>query len=595
DISQSSDVVQEKAAAIMRDIKAKEKALKADTNALDYKICMFAIGHYVTAIQEKYKDYPKAVAYLQAVSEDVLENINEFLDDENEPEDGMSELLPMLAKKNSEDITDKYRVNLIVDNSKTTGAPVIVDYNPTFYNLVGEVEYDSEFGNLTTDFMKIKGGLLHKANGGYLILQASDVLANVQSWEALRRVIKTKLINIESLREQLGAIAMPVLKPEPIPVSLKVVLIGSTNLYDMLHVYDDDFAKLFKVCADFDHEMAYDVDNVRKLARFIKSYSLKEEIKSFDTRAVARVVEYASRLVERQDKISTCFNQIAEILCEATVWADMDKKEIVTEEYVVKAVSEKQRRLNMYAEKYADMLDSGVIMIDTDGEKIGQINGLAVLDTGDFTFGTPTRITATTYMGKSGIINVEKEADMSGPTHNKGVQVISGYLGQTYAQDFPLTLSCGICFEQNYSGIDGDSASSTELYCIISSLAELPIKQGLAVTGSVNQRGEIQAIGGVTHKIEGFFDLCKRRGLTGHQGVIIPSSNIRDLVLKDEVIEAVKEGVFHIYPIDTIDEGIEHLMGVPAGKKDLSGAFPAGTVHAMVMEKLVEYNRKSLE
>lgn len=593
-ISHASEKVQEKAAIILRDIMEEEKASGKATDDLDYKVGMFAIGHYVNSIQEKYKEYDRVLKYIEAVQEDVLENINEFVEDDQPEEEAISSLIPMLSKKTTEDITLKYKVNLLVDNSETKGAPVVIDFNPTYYNLVGEIEYDNEFGNLTTDFMKIKAGLLHKANGGYLIVQAQDILSNVQAWEALRRVIKTKEISMENLREQLGAVTAPTLKPEPIPVNVKVIMVGSSYYYDILHEYDDDFEKFFKIRADFDYEMPKNYENIYNLARFIRNFVDSEKTMHFDASAVAKVVEYSSRLVERQNKLSTRFNQIVDILCEASTWAKLENGKIVTAIHVKKAVNEKEKRLKMYEEKLSELLDEEVIMIDTKGKKIGQINGLAVLDMGSYSFGNPSRITATTYLGKAGIINIEKEADMSGPTHNKGVQVISGYLGENYAQEYPLSLSCRICFEQNYNGIDGDSASSTELYCILSSLSEVSINQELAVTGSVNQKGEIQAIGGVTFKIEGFFDLCLKRGLTGTQGVIIPYSNIKDLVLKDEVVEAVKNGKFHIYPIKSIDEGIELLMDMPAGKRDSTGKFPANSIHGKVYRKLREYYRKSV-
>lgn len=592
-INELSDIVQEKAATIMRDIKEEEKISKKANDDLDYKVCMFAIGHYVNGIQEKYKDYDRVIKYIEAVQEDVLENICEFIETEPEEEETLSSLIPMLSKKTAEDITLKYKVNLMVDNSDTNGAPVIADFNPTYYNLLGEVEYDNEFGNLTTDFMKIKAGLFHKANGGYLIVQAQDILSNVQSWEALRRVIKTKEISMENLREQLGAMTVPTLKPEPIPISVKVIMVGNSYFYELLHEYDEDFEKLFKIRADFDYEMNRTSENTQKLASFIRSFTERENTGSFSAEAVAKVVEYSSRLVERQDKLTTRFNHLTEVLCEAATWAKLAGDSIITGSHIDKAIYEKVQRLKMYEEKLSEMLEEEIILIDTNGEKIGQINGLAVYDMGSYEFGNPTRITATTYLGKAGIVNIEKEAEMSGPTHNKGVQVITGYLGQTYAQDYPLSLSCRICFEQNYSGIDGDSASSTELYAILSSLADVPINQELAVTGSVNQRGEIQAIGGVTFKIEGFFNLCKKRGLTGSQGVIIPNSNINDLVLNDEVVEAVKTGKFHIYPISNIDEGIEMLMGVSAGKKDKNGKFPINSIHGRVMKKLKEYYKKS--
>lgn len=585
-IEKNSQIVQEKASAIMRDIRELDKESKRCVDQLDYKVGMFAIGHHVSAVQKKYEQNEKAVAYINAVKEDVLENISQFFEDEEDGEEGLASLLPMLSKKQPEDVTLKYKVNLIVDNSETEGAPVVTTFNPTYYNLVGEVEYDSEFGNLTTDFMKIKSGLFHKANGGYLIVQAQDILSAPQAWEALRRVIKTKEINMDAIREQLGTVVAPTLKPEPIPANIKIIMIGSSYYYELLSTYDEEFDKFFKIRADFDYEMPRSQENMLKIAQFIKGFTMREKTMDFDVSAVCAVVEYSSRAAERQNKLSTRFNHLAEILGEAAAWAKLDGAEMVTAKHVQKTIVEKEDRLRLYEEKLDEMLEENVIMIDVDGAEVGQINGLAVLDMGSYAFGNPSRITATTYVGKSGIVNIEKEARMSGQTHDKGVQIITGYLGQTYAQKFPLSLSCRVCFEQNYNGIDGDSASSTELYCILSSLAELPIRQDLAVTGSVNQKGEIQAIGGVTYKIEGFFDLCKKRGLTGKQGVIIPVSNIRDLVLKDEVVEAVKEGVFHIYPISTIDEGIALLMSTPAGEKDENGEYPPDSVHGKVMAKL---------
>lgn len=592
-VEKNSQMVQEKAGSIMRELRDLDKESKRQMDQLDYKTGMFAIGHHVNAVQEKYQAYERVIAYINAVQEDVLENISQFFEEEDEGEEGLASLLPMLGKKPAEDVTLKYKVNLIVDHSKSKGAPVVVTFNPTYSNLMGEVEYDSEFGNLTTDFMKIKSGLFHKANGGYLIVQAQDILSTPQAWEALRRVIKTKEIAMDSMREQLGAVVAPTLKPEPIPAKIKVIMIGSGYYYDVLNQYDEEFDKFFKIRADFDYEMPRTDENIQKIAQFIKRFVEREKSMEFDVSAVCAIVEYSSRTAERQDKLSTRFNHLAEILCEAVTWAKLEGAELVTAAHIKKTIYEKEQRMKLYEEKLDEMLEENVIMIDTDGAEVGQINGLAVLDMGSYAFGNPTRITATTYVGKSGIVNIEKEARMSGQTHDKGVQIITGFLGQTYAQNFPLSLSCRVCFEQNYNGIDGDSASSTELYCILSSLAELPIRQDLAVTGSVNQKGEIQAIGGVTHKIEGFFDLCRKRGLTGTQGVIIPVSNIKDLVLKEEVIEAVKEGVFHIYPISHIDEGIALLMGTPAGKKNRNGNFPAGSVHGKVMKKLKAFDQRA--
>ena len=585
-IEENTQVMQEKAGVFMREMNELEKECDRQLEGLNQAIGLHAIGEYVAELEEKYQASEKTAAYLAAVQNDVLQNLDQFMEKEEVQEITLSQLMSGMGKKQDDDVTLKYRVNLIVDHSESTGAPVVVTYNPTYSNLMGETEYDSEYGNLTTDFMKIKGGLFHQANGGYLIVQAQDILSSAHAWEALRRVIKTGEINMDSIRELLNAQVVPTLKPEPIPASIKVIMIGSDYYYELLSAYDEEFDKFFKIRAAFDSEMARNDENVAKVAQFVKSFVEREHTLEFDASAVCAIVEYSSRTVSRQDKLSTQFNHLSEIMGEANVWAQFDDAAVITEAHIRKTIAEKEERLCLYEEKLNEMLEENVIMIDTDGAEIGQINGLAVLDTGRYAFGTPSRITATAYMGKSGIVNIEKEARMSGQTHDKGVQIITGFLGQTYAQQFPMALSCRICFEQNYNGIDGDSASSTELYCILSSLAELPIRQDLAVTGSVNQKGDIQAIGGVTQKIEGFFALCKKRGLTGKQGVLIPVSNVKDLVLNDEVVDAVKEGRFHIYPIAHINEGIELMMGHPAGERDAAGNFPAESVHGRVYARL---------
>ena len=585
-IEENTQVMQEKAGVFMREMNELEKECDRQLEGLNQAIGLHAIGEYVAKLEEKYQASEKTAAYLAAVQNDVLQNLDQFMEKEEVQEITLSQLMSGMGKKQDDDVTLKYRVNLIVDHSESTGAPVVVTYNPTYSNLMGETEYDSEYGNLTTDFMKIKGGLFHQANGGYLIVQAQDILSSAHAWEALRRVIKTGEINMDSIRELLNAQVVPTLKPEPIPASIKVIMIGSDYYYELLSAYDEEFDKFFKIRAAFDSEMARNGENVAKVAQFVKSFVEREHTLEFDASAVCAIVEYSSRTVSRQDKLSTQFNHLSEIMGEANVWAQFEDAAVITEAHIRKTIAEKEERLCLYEEKLNEMLEENVIMIDTDGAEIGQINGLAVLDTGRYAFGTPSRITATAYMGKSGIVNIEKEARMSGQTHDKGVQIITGFLGQTYAQQFPMALSCRICFEQNYNGIDGDSASSTELYCILSSLAELPIRQDLAVTGSVNQKGDIQAIGGVTQKIEGFFALCKKRGLTGKQGVLIPVSNVKDLVLNDEVVDAVKEGRFHIYPIAHINEGIELMMGHPAGERDAAGNFPADSVHGRVYARL---------
>ncbi|MBR1738621.1 MAG: AAA family ATPase, partial [Firmicutes bacterium] len=533
-ISEKSEIIQEKASDSMKMIKEFEKLAKSGIAEAEYTIGLFTVGRYIAEIQEKYADNEDVTKYLMEVKEDIIENIADFVNEEEEDEN-MQNVVPWMVKKNTEDIYDRYKVNLMVDNSELTGAPVIIDYNPTYANLIGEVEYDNEYGNFVTDFMKIKSGLLHKANGGYLILQASDLLGSPFAWDTLKRALNTEEIVIEPVKEyQLGGISMTSLKPEPLKINVKVILLGTEYYYDVLDDYDDGFQKLFKIHALFDHEMKKTEDNIYSVVRFVKNYMLKNKSKDFDKSALLELIRFSTRTAERKDKLTTEFSLLNQILIEADTWAKMDGADVISDKYIRKAIDKKYNFLNLYEEKLNSMILEDDIMIQTDGSVIGQINGLAVMDYSGITFGKPSRITATSYLGKSGIVNIEKEAEMSGNIHDKGVQVITGYLGEKFAQDFPLSLSCRICFEQNYSGIDGDSASSTELYAILSSLANLPIRQDIAVTGSVNQKGEIQPIGGVTYKIEGFFDICNKRGLTGKQGVMIPKQNVKDLTLKDE-------------------------------------------------------------
>jgi len=584
-ISKKSESIQQRASDALREIKEHEKITKKDVDDLDYSLGLLTVGHHMSNIIEEFSDEPELLKHLKAVKEDILDNLSDFLSGDSDEDEAVQALIPWQGRKTSEDTLSKYKVNLLTDNSELTSAPVIVDYSPSYTNLIGEVEFDNEYGNFSTDFMKIKPGLLHRANGGYLILQAQDLLGNHHAWDILRRTLITGQIVIEPLREYNTGIAVSGIKPEAIPLNVKIIIVGGGFYYDILYTYDDFFEKLFKIRVDFDYEMKLTDENMAEIAHFAKQRSALP----FDNNAISRLIEFATRLTERQDRLSTKFSRIAEIIDEAVTWAKVDNAKKVTANYIQKAIAKREYRLNMYEEKLSEMIEEDTIMISTDGEKVGQINGLAVLDTGDHAFAKPSRITATTYMGNSGIVNIEKEADMSGAIHSKGIQVLTGYLGQMYAQNFPISLSCRVCFEQNYSGIDGDSASSTELFAILSSLSGLPIRQDIAVTGSINQHGEIQPIGGATYKIEGFFDLCNARGLTGKQGVIIPTRNVRDLVLKDEVIEAVKNGQFHIYPISHVNEGIEILMGVPAGDK---APYPFDTVHGKVYRKLRSYHKK---
>jgi len=582
DINEKSRQLQNATIDIIRQVKEIDRNVEKEISDWENELVLSAIGGKLDRLVTKYSDSPKIQVFLEKIKDDVLSNLYEFREDSSESKKKM--MLPWLDTGRS--IMDKYSVNLIVDNSNLTGAPVIEDYNPTYFNLLGRTEYETYMGTLTTNYKMIKEGLIHKANGGYLILQAKDVLSNYQSWDALKRVLKTGEIHVGNIREQLSLVSYATLKPEPIQVNLKVILIGNEYIYQLLYHYDEDFRKLFKIKVDFDTEMERNEGNILRLAGFIAGYCNRENLKHLDRSGVARIVEYCSRLAEDKYKLVTRFSEIAEVLTEASAWADIEGSKLVKRSHIEKAIYHKKYRSDKYDKKIQELLQEGTIMIDTEGEVVGQINGLSIIDIGDYRFGKPSRITAATYMGEKGIVNIEREIELSGKLHSKGVLILGGYIGQKYAQDMPLTLTASITFEQTYGGIEGDSASCAELFAILSSLAEVPIKQGIAVTGSVNQKGEVQPIGGVNDKIEGYFELCKYRGLTGEHGVIIPYQNVRNLMLRDDVVQAVKEGKFHIYPIKTIDEGIFILTGIKAGERNSKGKYPKGSLNYLVDEKL---------
>ena len=587
-IETNMQAVHDLAMDVVRQVQHLEREVKEKVRELDSKVGMFVVGHLIDEMQEKYKDNAAVSKYLEAMRQSVAKNINDFKQAASAEEDGTMALFKKTAQ---EAMKEQYGVNLLVDNKNCEGAPVVIEINPNYYNLFGKVEYASRMGVVSTDFTMIKAGAFHLANGGYLIVDALDVLTKPGVWDAMKRVLKTKKLYIESLGEEYGLIAMASVKPQAIPVDVKVVILGSSHIYHLLYQYDSDFRKLFKIHADFDVEMDNTPANVGKLAAFASATIKKENLKEFTRAAIARMVEHAVRLSGSQNKLTTRFNEIVEILCEADSWASMDGAILNEIEHVRRAIEGKRYRANKYEEIIQEMFKEGKYLIDTDGAKIGQVNGLAVLGIGEYAFGKPSRITANTYLGRSGIVNVERETKMSGASHSKGVLILSGYLGDKYARKAPLSVTASLTFEQMYGEVDGDSASSTELYAILSSLAELPLRQDIAVTGSVNQKGEIQPIGGVTEKIEGFFEVCKIKGITGQQGVMIPIQNIRDLALNDEVIAAVGAGQFHIYPISTVDEGIEVLTGVTAGKLNRSGDYPARSVHGRVMAKLKTYHK----
>ena len=582
-------IVQEQIMNVIGKIKQIERDADKKISEWQSNIALLTVNVHINFIKSKYKRNKKINKFLNDVKQDVLKNIPVFLEDENPkntPQQG-----PNIIK--SPDPCLNYRVNLFIDNSQKEGAPVIMDSNYSYHNIFGKLEYENYFGALKTDHTMLKPGLLHQANGGYIIFQAKDLLSNLQCYESLKKALRIKELGIENTLDQRSSMVMVSLKPEPIPLDLKVILIGNGDIYHTLLSMDSDFKKLFKIKVEFEDDAPVTEENVNKLARFVHGFCEQEELPPLDKYAMARVVEYSSRIAGSNDKLSTRFNDLAQIIGEAATWAQMDKSKIVTKDYIDKALEQRIERVKKYDTKYMEMIKENSLLISTSGAQVGEINGLTVMTIGDYTFGKPAKITVNTYTGKSGIVNIEREVELSGSSHSKGVLILTGYLGEMFAQDIPLCLTASICFEQLYNGVDGDSASSTELYGLLSSLSGIPINQSIAVTGSVNQKGQIQPIGGVNEKIEGFFQICKMRGLDGSHGVMIPVQNVKNLQLTDEVISAVKAKKFHIYSVSTIEEGIEVLTGVPAGKKDRFGKFPAGTVNYLVYEKLKKYAKIS--
>ncbi|MCF7898138.1 MAG: AAA family ATPase [Candidatus Omnitrophica bacterium] len=585
EVQKKRDQIYEKLYDISKRIREKEKQAKEELKGLDKKVGLYAIEHLLDDLVSQYSGYDALKKHFEAIKDDLVENLDAFKQEEKPKSP-----LPLPGQDASKkDPTFKYQVNLLVDNNQQKGAPVISEHNPTYYNLTGYVEYKAKFGVLSTDFTMIKPGAFHKANGGYLIIQASQILRDYFAWDALKKILRYKKVKMENLGQRYGFVPTTGLKPEPLPVDVKVIIIGNPLFYRLLFQYDEDFRKLFKVKADFDISLRRDDDIISRYTQFIARKAKEEKMLSFDQQSVAKIIDYASRLSSDKKKLTARFNDIVNLMAEANYWAKVGKDKLVKAEHIKKAISEKIYRSNMIEEKIKDFIEEGTILIDTKREVEGQINGIAILSLGDYIFGKPSRITARTFMGKGNIIDIEREAKMGGKIHSKGVLILSGYLGQRFAQDKPLALSASICFEQLYEEVEGDSASSAELYCLLSSLSGCPLRQDIAVTGSVNQRGQIQAVGAINEKIEGFFEVCKIKGLGGKEGVIIPESNVKHLMLKDEVVEAVDAGRFHIYPVKSVEEGIEILTGKKAGKQNKDGTYPKNTVFAKVDDQLRKY------
>ena len=586
-----STIVQQHVMNAISQIKAIQSEADQKISEWQSNVALLTVNAHINYIKSNFKRNKKINKFLDDVKKDILKNVNAFLVDDKK----QSANVAQNPRPEVQQPWLNYRVNLFIDNSNHEGAPVIMDSNYSYPNIFGKLEYENYYGSLKTDYTMLKPGLLHIANGGYLIMQAADLLSNQSCYNSLKKVLRTKELGIENLVDQHSSMVMVSLKPEPIPLNLKVILIGNDNIYQTLISVDADFRKLFKIKVEFEDDAPLTVDNMNKLARVVEGFCKTEELPPLDRTGMAKVIEFASRLANDQTKLSTRFSEITQIVGEAATLAKLHREKVISGETVDLALEQRQERVQKYNEKYIEMINNNTLLIDTKGFKVGQINGLTVMSLGDYSFGLPTKITANTYVGKNGIIDIEREVDMSGSSHSKGILILVGYLGEMFAQDMPLSLTASLCFEQLYNGVDGDSASSTELYAILSSLSGIPINQAIAVTGSVNQKGEIQPIGGVNEKIEGYFKICKLRGLDGSHGVMIPKLNEQNLNLSDEVVDAVKQGLFHIYTISTIEQGIEILTGVPAGRKDETSRFPAGSVNYLAYAKLRKYAKVSKE
>jgi lon-related putative ATP-dependent protease len=589
ELTQIQETLENDLKQVFNQVRSAERLVYENIQKMDQDIVRFALDFLIQELKEKHGYLPQINAYLDEVESDMADNVELF---RAKPQEGQNPALaPPIAGSNH--TLRRYEINVIVDNSQTQGAPVVLEVNPTHTNLLGHIDKEAQFGSLQTDLTMIRPGSLHQANGGYLIIRIEEVLRNPLAWEGLKRALKEQKIIVEEITERMGFITTRGLTPEPIPLEVKIILIGNTSLYQMLYMSDPDFMELFKVKAEFDSTMQRTDDNIRDYAAFVCTFCAKENLLQMDKAGVTKLVEHSSRLAEDQTKLSTRFAEISDIIREANYWATKDGAPCINAGHVIRAIEQKIHRSDLIRDKIVEMIQRGTLAIDTESESVGQINGLAVMGLGDFAFGRPSRITVSVGTGREGLIDIEREARLGGRLHTKGVMILGGYLADKLARNIPLSLTARLTFEQSYDEIDGDSASSAELYAILSHLADLPIKQGIAVTGSVNQKGDVQPIGGVNHKIEGFFYVCRAKGLTGNQGVMIPASNVEHLMLREEVVEAVRQGQFHIYSASTIDEGIEILTGVRAGSLQPDGAFEEGSVNQRVSMRL-RYMARSL-
>jgi lon-related putative ATP-dependent protease len=586
EIQQKREEIRNEIRSTLRELKNVDREAQRAVEEFNKEVAEYATSPLLEDLEEKYGDIEEIKDFLEDVKEDVLENLQQIIAIEQQQQ--QQQQLPFQLGQMTRDPRERYKVNLLVDNSELEGAPMISESNPTYTRLFGMVEKEARFGALVTNYMMIKEGAAHRANGGFLVIPVRELLTNPIAYESLKRALQNQELEIEEPARRYGFLSTRSLRPEPIPLDIKVVFMGNNRIYQLLYMLDRDFKEIFKVKSDFDTEMDRNDDNIKKYASFMCTLCGKEDIPHLDKTGIKAVVEYSSRLAADQKKLSARFGEVSDIIREAGFYAKQNNAEYITKEHINKALEEKIYRSNLLQDKIEEAIQRGTLLLDIEGEEIAQANGLAVLNLGDYQFGKPSRITASTGVGREGVIDIEREAELAGPIHTKGIQILSGFLNDRYAKKNPLALTARLVFEQSYSGVEGDSASSTELYALLSELSGKPIRQNLAITGSVNQKGEVQAIGGVNEKVEGYYEVCKLIGLTGNQGVVIPQSNVKNLMLKDEVVQAIKDGKFHIYPVKTIDEGIEVLTGIPAGELQPDGTWPEGTINYMVQERLNE-------
>ncbi len=593
-LEKKRDELQEEMKDMQKSMRKLQRKQQDASRGVDRQIVMNVVGGIMDELREKYEEYDGIGSFLDEVQENILENIQKFKMNEQQAQTQQplqGEQIKQQLQMMREQTLKQYRVNVIVDNSEQDGAPVILELNPRYYNLVGRIEKEMQMGAITTDFTLIKPGAILQANGGYLVIPVEELVRDYYSWDALKRSLQAEELRVEELAEQIGYMTIKTLRPQPIPLDVKVVLVGIPLIHHLLQSRVPDFSELFKVKADFDTRMDKVDENIQNFLGFITNLCKEEDLLPIDREGTGKLLEHVIRMADHKERISTEFGSISDIIREADYWAGHDGSDVVTRSHVEKALDEKEYRSNLVQHHVEEMIQQGTLLINTEGTATGQVNGLSIMMLGDYRFGRPNRITATVYPGKDGLVDIEREVKLGGPIHSKGIMILGGYLGMKYSREKQLSISARLVFEQSYVGIDGDSASQAELYTLISALSGVPLKQGIAVTGSVNQHGEVQAIGGVNEKIEGYFSVCKKLGLNGEQGVLIPESNIQNLILKDEVLEAIEEEKFNIWAVSSIDAGIEILTGKEAGALQEDGSYPEGSVNRLVSDTLESFGQ----